>query len=83
MRAPRLVALLLAALPAAPARPQEARVAEAVRRVDAVVAGGPFAAQWTSLEKFQVPRWYLDGKFGIFIHWGVYSVPASLQRHQA
>ena len=21
------------------------------------------------------PQWYLDAKFGIFIHWGVYSVP--------
>jgi len=41
------------------------------------VAGrGPFAPEWASLEKFQVPDWYLDGKFGIFIHWGVYSVPA-------
>jgi hypothetical protein len=24
----------------------------------------------------EVPAWYLDAKFGIFIHWGVYSVPA-------
>lgn len=22
------------------------------------------------------PKWYLDAKFGIFIHWGAYSVPA-------
>ena len=22
------------------------------------------------------PQWFLDAKFGIFIHWGVYSVPA-------
>jgi len=72
-----LVALLLLATSgAAPARSEDARVAEAVRRVDAVVARGPFAPQWSSLEKFQVPAWYLDGKFGIFIHWGVYSVPA-------
>ena len=37
---------------------------------------GPFEATWESLKKYQVPEWYLDGKFGIFIHWGVYSVPA-------
>lgn len=37
---------------------------------------GPFKPTWESLENYQVPRWYLDGKFGIFIHWGVYSVPA-------
>lgn len=37
---------------------------------------GPFEATWESLEYYTVPRWYLDAKFGIFIHWGVYSVPA-------
>ncbi len=37
---------------------------------------GPFLPSWESLEQYQVPEWYLDAKFGIFIHWGVYSVPA-------
>lgn len=37
---------------------------------------GPFRADWQSLESYQVPEWYKDAKFGIFIHWGVYSVPA-------
>ncbi|MEM2026611.1 MAG: alpha-L-fucosidase [Candidatus Bathyarchaeia archaeon] len=37
---------------------------------------GPFEPTWDSLKKYKVPRWYLDAKFGIFIHWGVYSVPA-------
>ena len=27
-------------------------------------------------QKYEVPEWYKDAKFGIFIHWGVYSVPA-------
>ncbi len=31
---------------------------------------------WESLQKHQVPQWFSDAKFGIFIHWGVYSVPA-------
>lgn len=35
-----------------------------------------FEATWQSLKQFQVPAWYQNGKFGIFIHWGVYSVPA-------
>ncbi|MEO8763818.1 MAG: alpha-L-fucosidase [Ginsengibacter sp.] len=35
-----------------------------------------FQADWPSLEKYQVPDWFRDAKFGIFIHWGVYSVPA-------
>ena len=30
---------------------------------------------WESLDKRPVPQWYKDVKFGIFIHWGVYSVP--------
>jgi alpha-L-fucosidase len=37
---------------------------------------GPFQASWDSLKQYTVPAWYEDGKFGIFIHWGVYAVPA-------
>ena len=44
--------------------------------IDGVIAAGPFAAEWDSLKAFRVPAWYEDGKFGIFIHWGVYAVPA-------
>ncbi len=40
------------------------------------VPKGPFQPSWTSLEHYNVPDWYLDAKFGIFIHWGLYSVPA-------
>lgn len=36
----------------------------------------PFEPTWPSLQNHQVPKWYLDAKFGIFIHWGVASVPA-------
>ena len=75
IKARELVPALLATILAAAAAAQDARVAEAVKSVDTVVARGPFAPQWASLEKFQVPPWYEDGKFGIFIHWGVYSVP--------
>jgi alpha-L-fucosidase len=35
-----------------------------------------YQATWESLDKRPVPQWYKDAKFGIFIHWGVYSVPA-------
>ncbi|HEX5172409.1 MAG TPA: alpha-L-fucosidase [Cyclobacteriaceae bacterium] len=30
---------------------------------------------WSSLKDYQCPEWFKDAKFGIFIHWGVYSVP--------
>ena len=49
---------------------------EALERAEKVIAKGPFQASWESLENYTVPQWYLDAKFGIFIHWGVYSVPA-------
>jgi alpha-L-fucosidase len=38
---------------------------------------GPFRPDWATLVKYQPPQWYQDAKFGIFIHWGVYSVPAA------
>jgi alpha-L-fucosidase len=44
--------------------------------IQQVIAGGPFQATWESLKQYTVPSWYEDAKFGIFIHWGVYSVPA-------
>ena len=31
---------------------------------------------WESLKSYSVPEWFKDAKFGIFIHWGVYAVPA-------
>lgn len=35
-----------------------------------------FEPTWESLQAYQTPDWYQDAKFGIFIHWGAYSVPA-------
>ncbi|MET2983711.1 alpha-L-fucosidase [Aureibaculum conchae] len=31
---------------------------------------------WESLDARPIPDWFQDAKFGIFIHWGPYSVPA-------
>src|ERR1700744_1145300 len=44
--------------------------------VDQTVHGGPYRPDWESLQKYEPPTWYRDAKFVIFIHWGVYSVPA-------
>lgn len=41
-----------------------------------VTANAQYQSNWQSLDKRPVPEWYQDAKFGIFIHWGVYSVPA-------
>jgi alpha-L-fucosidase len=34
----------------------------------------PYDGTWESLQKMPVPAWFNDGKIGIFIHWGPYSV---------
>lgn len=47
-----------------------------LKTIDEVVARGPFTDTWESLSHYQVPEWYRNAKFGIFIHWGLYSVPA-------
>ena len=42
-----------------------------------VLAGAQtYQANWDSLDRRPIPAWFTDAKFGIFIHWGVYSVPA-------
>ncbi|WP_255417200.1 alpha-L-fucosidase [Proteiniphilum sp. X52] len=36
-----------------------------------------FQPNWDNIaEYYQFPEWYVDAKFGIFIHWGVFTVPA-------
>ena len=35
-----------------------------------------YQANWKSLQAYEVPEWFKDAKLGIFIHWGIYSVPA-------
>src|SRR2546423_1452080 len=50
--------------------------ASLLKQVAATDRQGPFRPDWESLQKYEVPGWYKDAKFGIFIHWGVYSVPA-------
>lgn len=44
--------------------------------VEEAIAAGPFEPAWDSLADNGVPDWYRDAKLGIFIHWGVYAVPA-------
>ncbi len=34
-----------------------------------------FEADWESLKQYEVPEWFRDAKFGIYTHWGAYSVP--------
>jgi alpha-L-fucosidase len=59
-----------------PATQPHPAVAPAVEKINAAIAKGTFKADWPSLEQYEIPQWYKDAKFGIFIHWGAYSVPA-------
>jgi len=59
-----------------PPRVEAADDAAALREIDRVVEAGPYSASWESLQHYHPPRWFSESKFGIFIHWGVYSVPA-------
>ena len=47
-----------------------------LKKIDEVIENGPYKAHWDSLAFHKVPDWYKKAKFGIFIHWGVFSVPA-------
>jgi alpha-L-fucosidase len=73
-----LVCAALAAICAArmPAQNIASGVQRQLDRVQAAAHSGPFRADWNSLAAYRVPEWFRDAKFGIFIHWGVYSVPA-------
>jgi len=58
-----------------PATP--AIVDAAVRAITKPSSPGPFEPTWESLEKnYRAPSWFEDAKFGIFMHWGVFSVAA-------
>jgi len=35
-----------------------------------------YNATWASIDSRSLPTWYDEAKFGIFINWGVYSVPS-------
>lgn len=50
---------------------------EILHRVNQVIAQGPYQNNWDSIMDSQVPSWFHEQKLGIFIHWGLYSVPAN------
>lgn len=45
-------------------------VSGVARGADLPIAPGPFAPAWDSLDKYQVPDWFRNAKFGIWAHWG-------------
>lgn len=47
-----------------------------LEKIEAVIESGRYKNNWDSLSGREMPQWMYKGKLGIFIHWGVYSVPA-------
>ncbi len=47
-----------------------------LKRINDVISQGPYSDNWESLSQFEMPGWFKKAKFGIFIHWGLYSIPA-------
>lgn len=71
---------VLASTGGSAAQSQSSVVERQVAKVRAATADtnpdAPFKADWNSLAQYRTPEWFRDAKFGIFLHWGVYSVPA-------
>ncbi len=44
--------------------------------IEEVIANGPYSDDWESLAAYEVPDWYKKLRFGIFIHYGLFAVPA-------
>ena len=47
-----------------------------LEEIEKVIKKGPFSDTWESLSDYTVPKWYEKLRFGIFIHYGVFTVPA-------
>jgi alpha-L-fucosidase len=58
------------------AQSYDQKIDTAMRKVESASKQGLFSPSWNSLENHKIPKWYESAKFGIFIHWGIYSVPA-------
>ncbi|MBE1562840.1 alpha-L-fucosidase [Nonomuraea africana] len=64
-------------IPARPLKKAMALAAAAVLAMGAAVAPPDhYEPTVESLNSHPTPRWFEDAKFGVFIHWGAYSVPA-------
>ena len=45
--------------------------------LESVNKEGPYRPEWSSLMESKTPEWFQKERLGIFIHWGIYSVPAN------
>lgn len=54
----------------------DVQLTDYLEKIEAVINKGPYRDTWESLQQYEVPEWFPYSKFGIFLHWGLYSVPA-------
>lgn len=45
------------------------------------VEAARYLPEWSSLDQRPLPSWYDEAKLGIFLHWGVFSVPSYGERN--
>jgi alpha-L-fucosidase len=56
----------------------DARRDALLQEADRQAHDGPYRPDWETLGNHEIPQWYRDAKFGIFIGWGVYAVPGAV-----
>ena len=76
-----LTVLLLVLLPSLAAAqsgpPVTPEIVAAAAAAKTPVAPGPVQPTWDSIRaNYSVPQWFIDAKFGITMHWGLFSIPA-------
>ena len=56
-------------------------VQAAVAQIPDKIPPGPYAPDWDSIKaNYKVPSWFNQAKFGLFMHWGLYSRAGTSQR---
>jgi alpha-L-fucosidase len=56
----------------------DARRDALLKQADQQAHDGPYRPDWETLRNHEIPQWFKDAKFGIFIGWGVYAVPGAV-----
>jgi hypothetical protein len=69
-----VIELLLVAISSQISTRNEMFTVTSFRNIDANIT--QYTPTWDSLDSRPLPQWYDEAKIGIFIHWGVFSVPS-------
>lgn len=53
----------------------EMQMTDYLQKIEYVNENGNYKPTWESLYTYPTAKWYKEAKFGVFIHWGVFTVP--------